>query len=78
MTDRLTQRQILFFWAPLAATWLMMGVEGPYLAAVIARLPDPKFNLAAHGVAYAFALLVEAPVIMLMSATTALVRPNTL
>jgi len=73
VTDRLTQRQILFFWAPLAATWLMMGVEGPYLAAIIARLPDPKFNLAAHGVAYAFALLVEAPVIMLMSATTALV-----
>ncbi len=73
MTDRLTQRQILFFWAPLAATWLMMGVEGPYLAAVIARLADPKFNLAAHGVAYAFALLIEAPVIMLMSATTALV-----
>jgi len=51
----------------------MMGVEGPYLAAVIARLPDAKFNLAAHGVSYAFALLVEAPVIMLMSAATALV-----
>jgi hypothetical protein len=51
----------------------MMGVEGPYLAAVIARLPDAKFNLAAHGVAYAFALLAEAPVIMLMSAATALV-----
>jgi O-antigen/teichoic acid export membrane protein len=52
----------------------MMGVEGPYLAAIIARMPDPKFNLAAHGVAYAFALLYEAPVIMLMSATTALVQ----
>lgn len=71
--ERISQRKILFFWAPLAATWLMMGVEGPYLAAIIARLPDAKFNLAAHGVAYAFALLVEAPVIMLMSATTALV-----
>lgn len=73
MTDRPTQRSILLFWAPLAATWLMMGVEGPYLAAIIARMPDPKFNLAAHGVAYAFALLYEAPVIMLMSAATALV-----
>lgn len=73
MNERLSQKKILLFWAPLAATWLMMGVEGPYLAAIIARLPDPKFNLAAHGVAYAFALLVEAPVIMLMSATTALV-----
>ncbi len=61
------------FWLPLGATWLMMSVEGPFLAAVIARLADPAFNLAAHGVAYAFAILVEAPVIMIMSAATALV-----
>lgn len=70
----LTQRRILLFWAPLAATWVMMAAEGPFLAAVIARLADPKFNLAAHGVAFAFAILVEAPVIMLMSAATALVE----
>ena len=38
----------------------MMAVEGPFLAAVIARLGDPKFNLAAHGVAFAFALVVAA------------------
>lgn len=50
----------------------MMAVEGPFLAAVIARLADPRFNLAAHGVAFAFALLIEAPVIMIMSASTAL------
>ncbi len=76
MTDRLTQRSILLFWLPLAATWLMMGVEGPYLAAVIARLPEAKFNLAAHGVAYAFALVAEAPILMLMSAATALVTDS--
>lgn len=52
----------------------MMAFEGPFLAAVIARLPDPKFNLAAFGVAVAFAILVEAPVIMIMSASTALVE----
>ena len=51
----------------MAATWLMMSVEGPFLAAVIARLPLPKFNLAAYGVAFSFALIVEAPIIMLMS-----------
>lgn len=67
-----TGRGILRFWAPLAATWLMMAAEGPFLAAVIARLADPAFNLAAYGVAYAFALLAEAPVIMMMSASTAL------
>ncbi len=49
-----------------------MASEGPFLAAVIARLADPKFNLAAHGVAFAFALVIEAPVIMVMSASTAL------
>jgi len=69
-----SQRSILFFWLPLAATWVMMASEGPFLASVIARLPDPTFNLAAHGVAFALAVLVESPVIMLMSAATALVR----
>ncbi len=42
----------------------MMAIEGPFLAAVIARLADPKFNLAAWGVAFAFAVLVEAPIII--------------
>jgi hypothetical protein len=51
----------------------MMAFEGPFLAAIIARLPNPLYNLAAHGVAVAFAILVEAPVIMIMTASTALV-----
>lgn len=54
----------------------MMAVEGPFLAAIIARLPEAKFNLAAYGVAYSFALLSEAPVIMMLSASTALVKDN--
>jgi len=67
-------RAILVFWFPLALQWIMMALEGPFLAAVIARLADPTFNLAAYGVAFAFAILVESPVIMLMSASTALVE----
>ncbi|MGB6341002.1 MAG: hypothetical protein WBF32_14620, partial [Candidatus Aminicenantaceae bacterium] len=59
---------------PLAATWLMMAAEGPILAAIIARLTDPKFNLAAFGVAFSFGVLIEAPIIMLMSSSTALVK----
>ncbi len=70
----LTQKDIFKFWLPLAATWLMMSLEGPYLAALIARLPEPKFNLAAYGVAFSLAMIVEAPVIMMMSASTALVK----
>lgn len=72
MPPQLTVRRITSFWLPLAGTWLMMAVEGPFLAAVIARLPNPTQNLAAYGVAFAFALMVEAPVIMLMSAAAAL------
>lgn len=67
-------RTIVAFWSPLALTWLMMSMEGPFLAAIIARLADPKPNLAAYGVAFAIAILVEAPVIMIMSASTALAR----
>jgi hypothetical protein len=66
-------KKIFVFWYPLAATWLMMSVENPFLASIIARLPEPKFNLAAFGVAFSFALIVEAPIIMLLSASTALV-----
>lgn len=72
--EPLTTKKIFVFWVPLAATWLMMAAEGPILAAVIARLSDPKFNLAAFGVAYSFGVLIEAPIIMLMSASTALVK----
>ena len=52
----------------------MMATEGPFLAAIIARLPDATFNLGAHGVAFAVAILIEAPVIMLMSAAASVVK----
>jgi len=70
----LTSGHIARFWSPLAATWVMMALEGPLIAATIARLPEAKINLASHGVVFAIAILVEAPVIMLMTAATALVR----
>ena len=66
--------RIFRFWIPMAGTWLMMALEAPFLAAVIARLDDPKQNLAAFGVAFSVAILVEAPVIMILSASTALVE----
>lgn len=71
-----TQRGIFLFWAPLALQWIMMAVEGPFLAAIIARMADPAINLAAYGIALAFAILLESPVIMLMSASTALVEDS--
>ncbi len=71
--EPLRSRTVLAFWAPLAATWLMMAVEGPYVAAIIARLADPTRNLAAYGVAFSFAFMAEAPIIMMMTAANALV-----
>ena len=70
----LSIRTILAFWLPLAATWLMMSIEGPYVAAIIARMPDASFNLAAYGVAFALAWLVESPIMMLLTASNRLVR----
>ena len=69
-----TYGRVFLFWLPLALTWLMMAAEGPFLSAVIARMAEPEFNLAAYGVAFSIALMVEAPIIMIMSAATALVR----
>jgi len=73
---QLTYKKIFYFWLPLAATWIMMSVEGPFLAALIARSSEPKFNLAAYGVAYSLALIIEAPIIMIMSASIALVKDS--
>lgn len=73
LTSKLTNRRIFLFWGPLALTWLMMAFEQPFLIAFIARLGEAKLNLAAFGIAGSFAMIIEAPVIMLMSASTALV-----
>lgn len=72
--NSLTLKRIFYFWLPLAVTWIMMSMEGPFLAMVIARLADPKYNLAAYGLAIAIAMLIEAPIIMIMSASTAIVE----
>ncbi len=71
-SSALRSADVVRFWVPLCATWLMMSVEGPILTSVIARLVDPTFNLAAYGVAVAVAMFIEAPVIMLLSTTVAL------
>jgi hypothetical protein len=74
LTELLNQRRILRLWLPLAAMWLLMSLEQPTLSAVIARLPEPKLNLAAYGLTFAFALIVESPVIMFLTLGTALAR----
>jgi hypothetical protein len=73
-TGGLTQGRILRLWAPLEAAWLLMAVEGPFLAAILARMPEATLNLGAYGVACGLAWMFESPIILIMSAATALVE----
>ncbi|MFO8037187.1 MAG: hypothetical protein R6U57_11230 [Anaerolineales bacterium] len=70
---RLKLPEIAQTWWPLAASWLLMALELPAISAVMARLANPKINLAAYGgIVYPMALIIEAPIIMLLAASTAL------
>jgi len=71
--QNLSLKGILKTWWPLALSWFLMALELPALSAIIARLADPKINLAAYGgIVFPLALIIEAPVIMLLAASTAL------
>lgn len=70
-----TSAVVLEAWWPLAASWLLMGLEVPVVSAVVARLPEATISLAAYGgVVMPLSLLIEAPIIMLLAASTALAR----
>lgn len=67
------QKKIIKIWFPLAASWLLMGVEMPVISAVMARLVNSEINLATHGgIVFPLAMIIEAPIIMLLSAPTSL------
>ncbi len=68
----LSQGRIVRAWWPLAASWMLMGLELPAVSAFVARLPEPAINLAAYGVVFALSMIIEAPIIMLLAASTAL------
>jgi progressive ankylosis protein len=66
-------RRIVATWWPLAASWMLMGAELPVVSAVVARLAAPEINLAAYGgIVMPLAFIIESPIIMLLSASTAL------
>lgn len=73
MSAPLDARRVLRLWWPLAASWMLMGLELPMVTAVIARMADPEVGLAAYGsLVLPISLVVEAPIIMLLAASTAL------
>lgn len=71
----LSMKKVMATWLPLVASWMLMSIELPAINAIIARLQNAEINLAAYGgVVYPIALTIEAPVIMLLAAATALSR----
>jgi hypothetical protein len=69
----LSNKKIFSTWWPLAVSWLLMSLELPALSAVVARLENPEIHLAAYGgIVFPLALLIEAPIIMLLAASTTL------
>ncbi len=68
-------RRIGKMWWPLAVRWLLSRREGPLQSAVVARLADAEVNLAAWGgIVFPISLIIEAPIVMLLAASTALSR----
>ncbi|MBL7998933.1 MAG: hypothetical protein JNL32_09890 [Candidatus Kapabacteria bacterium] len=72
--EPLSTKRIFSFWYPLALTWAMMALEGPVLNAVVSRMAEQKANLAAYSTAVSLAMIIESPIIMILSATVALVK----
>ena len=68
-------KDVYRLWLPLAGSWLLMGIESPMLAAFVARMVSPEITLATWGsLVYPISLVVEGPIIMLLTASTALVK----
>ena len=68
-----TLNQIFRLWLPLAGSWLLMGIESPMLSAFVARMATPEITLASTGsLVYPISLAIEGPIIMLLTASTAL------
>ena len=68
------QRDVLWFWLPLSASWLLMTAEGPIISAAINRLPNEVIMLAAQGIVISLSVTIESPIINLLATSTALVR----
>ena len=67
LQDSVSLGRVFRLWLPLAASWLLMGVELPMLQVFVNRMDDAKIHLAAYGsIAFAIALVIEGPIIQLL------------
>lgn len=73
-THNLRQIEIFTYWLPLAFSWLMMLGLTPLLQGVLSRLPNPEISIAAYGLIFSIGTVLEAPIVPLLSTSTALSR----
>jgi hypothetical protein len=72
LSMNLTYKKLVKLWSPLAVMWVVMALEQPAITAAISRLPSATTELACFGFAFSLALLIEGPVVQMLSAGTAL------
>lgn len=72
MNSKSRQRSIFIAWLPLAVMWVIMAIEQPGIAAVVARMSNAKLQLAAFGFTFSVALFIEGPIIQMLAAGTAI------
>ncbi|MFN7172927.1 MAG: hypothetical protein ACK4P3_09125, partial [Fimbriimonadaceae bacterium] len=70
----LSYRKILFFYYPLALSWLLMAVEAPLSVRIIAGAADFEVNVAAFGLIMGLSIWIESPVIDLLATSTTLAK----
>ena len=68
----LDQGLIFRMWLPLAASWILMGLEIPMVCRALTKLANSDIHTGAYGMVFGMALVIESPIIMLLTASTAL------
>ena len=72
MLNKPSRPSIFISWLPLAVMWILMAVEQPIIAAVVARMSEAKLQLAAFGLTFSLALFFSGPVVQMLAAGTAI------
>lgn len=67
----LSRRRFARFYAPLAATSLLLTATNPLLAAALARTPDPAAALAGYSVAFALCGVLYSPLLVVQQVAAA-------
>lgn len=66
---------ILNVYWPLALSWLFMSTDNPIVTSFVSRMANPEINLGAHGgVVYPVSLLIESPIMMMISVSIAMAK----